>query len=410
MILQQMDFLPECRDPGGIFSQPQFANFRTLIDRANDWLRTNRRWKVITCESVEFKAKGDNVSYDKMVYLEYGEHTTTYVRGLRLWVGEKETDFDIAQQIGYLNLVPNEIGGGGGIFSSPDYECLDDVVSKYNREVRTRPLPGRIITIESQEIKLKHSLEVDPDRSHWVERGSGPKRFIFVLRIFFEISDGVPEEIGIMDFVPNCISSGGVFSFPKYEPFSNVIDQASIWSTRQQGIRICNIQSIELKFKREEGAVNPQKMNYLEHGNRLTCYVRILRLAYTKIRDSSNKSLYPDMNISRLTCRTFVPVQLTNSIFVPEFESLHATKERVTAWVKATGAKVISAETAALRMYTGGEERHGTEATFTYNRAERSEYWIFVIRIYINGAPQEPPKEMLPPVPEIEDQGCCIMS
>ncbi|CAL1298532.1 unnamed protein product, partial [Larinioides sclopetarius] len=348
-------FLPECRDPGGIFSQPQFANFRTLIDRANDWLRTNRRWKVITCESVEFKAKGDNVSYDKMVYLEYGEHTTTYVRGLRLWVGEKETDFDIAQQIGYLNLVPNEIGGGGGIFSSPDYECLDDVVSKYNREVRTRPLPGRIITIESQEIKLKHSLEVDPDRSHWVERGSGPKRFIFVLRIFFEISDGVPEEI-------------------------------------------------------EEGAVNPQKMNYLEHGNRLTCYVRILRLAYTKIRDSSNKSLYPDMNISRLTCRTFVPVQLTNSIFVPEFESLHATKERVTAWVKATGAKVISAETAALRMYTGGEERHGTEATFTYNRAERSEYWIFVIRIYINGAPQEPPKEMLPPVPEIEDQGCCIMS
>ncbi|CAL1298530.1 unnamed protein product [Larinioides sclopetarius] len=290
-----------------------------------------------------------------MVYLEYGEHTTTYVRGLRLWVGEKETDFDIAQQIGYLNLVPNEIGGGGGIFSSPDYECLDDVVSKYNREVRTRPLPGRIITIESQEIKLKHSLEVDPDRSHWVERGSGPKRFIFVLRIFFEISDGVPEEI-------------------------------------------------------EEGAVNPQKMNYLEHGNRLTCYVRILRLAYTKIRDSSNKSLYPDMNISRLTCRTFVPVQLTNSIFVPEFESLHATKERVTAWVKATGAKVISAETAALRMYTGGEERHGTEATFTYNRAERSEYWIFVIRIYINGAPQEPPKEMLPPVPEIEDQGCCIMS
>ncbi|GBN04823.1 Transposon Ty3-I Gag-Pol polyprotein, partial [Araneus ventricosus] len=339
MIIQQMDFLPECREPGGIFSKPEFANFRTLIDRANDWLRTNTRWKVITCESVEFKARGDNISYDKMVYVEYGEHATTYVRGLRLWVGEKQADFDKVQQIGYLNLVPFEVGERGGIFSSPDYESLDDVVSKFNREIQTRPLPGRIITIETQEIKLKNSLEADPDRSYWIERGSRLKRFLFVLRIFFEISDGVPEEIGIMDFVPNPISSGGIFSFPKYEPFSNVVDQASIWSSRQQGIRICNVQSIELKFKTGKEAVNSQKMSYVEHGNRFTCYVRILRVAYTKTRDSSNISLYPGLNLSRLTCRTFVPVQLTNSIFVPEFESLHATKERVTAWVRATGSQ-----------------------------------------------------------------------
>ncbi|XP_055929538.1 uncharacterized protein LOC129960270 isoform X1 [Argiope bruennichi] len=409
MTLEKIDFLPECRDPGGIFSRPDFASFRTLIDRANEWLLANPRWKAITCESVEFKTRGENVNYERMVYMEYGEHATTYVRGLRLWVSEKQVDYDIPQQIGYLNLVPDQMSGTGGIFSSPDYETLDEVVSRYNRMTHTRPIPGRIITIETQEMKLKLSGEADPDRSYWTERGNTQKRFLFVIRIFFELSDGVPEEIGIMDFVPNPISSGGVFSFPKYEPFCTLVYQASNWCARQQGIRICNVQSVEMKFKSGR-ELNTQKMSYVEHGGRLTSYVRILRLAYTKIRDYSYRNLYPGINVSVLTCRTFVPVQLTTGIFVPEFETLYATKDRVTAWVRATGANVISAETTAMRMYTGGEAKHGSEATFTYNRVERNEYWIFVIRLYINGAPPEPPVEMLPPVPEIQDQGCCMLS
>ncbi|GFW58667.1 mariner transposase [Trichonephila clavipes] len=74
------------------------------------------------------------------------------------------------------------------------------------------------------------------------------------------------------------------------------------------------------------------------------------------------------------------------------------------------GVKVISAETAAMRLFTGGEATHGTEASFTYNRSKRSEYWIFIIRLYINGPYHEPPPEMLPPVPEIVDQSCCSIT
>ncbi|GIY05382.1 uncharacterized protein CEXT_354171 [Caerostris extrusa] len=67
----------------------------------------------------------------------------------------------------------------------------------------------------------------------------------------------------------------------------------------------------------------------------------------------------------------------------------------------------MSAQTAALRIMGGGEENHGTEASFTFNQAERNEYWIFVIRVYINGHYQEPPQEMLPFIPDLEDQKCC---
>lgn len=56
---------------------------RTPIDRANDWLRANRKWEITTCESVEFKAKGQEVDSSRMTYLEYGEDATWYIRGLR---------------------------------------------------------------------------------------------------------------------------------------------------------------------------------------------------------------------------------------------------------------------------------------------------------------------------------------
>lgn len=73
----------------------------------------------------------------------------------------------------------------------------------------------------------------------------------------------------------------------------------------------------------------------------------------------------------------------------------------------ALGADVINAETSALRLRTGGERKHGPEASFTYNTAESSEYFIFIVRLYLNGIFKEPPAEMLPPLPELQKQDCC---
>ncbi|GIY05380.1 uncharacterized protein CEXT_354161 [Caerostris extrusa] len=190
-----IDFLPECRDPGGIFSNPEFETFRTLIDRANNWLRVNPKWEIITCESIEFKAKRDDVNSEKMVYLEYGETSTSYIRGLRLWItgggNEKE------KQIGYINIIPEQ-ENDGGIFSSPAFETLDEVVSRFNKMIQTRPIPG------------------------------------------------------ITDFTPDTVTRGGVFSLPQYELFSSVVEKASDWCARQAGIRFVMFSHWKLRLKQVE--------------------------------------------------------------------------------------------------------------------------------------------------------------
>lgn len=66
------------------------------------------------------------------------------------------------------------------------------------------------------------------------------------------------------------------------------------------------------------------------------------------------------------------------------------------------GADVINAETAALRLKSGGPEN-----TFTYNAGESSYYFLFIVRLYLNGIFEEPPAEMLPPLPEPQKQVCC---
>lgn len=54
-----------------------------LVDRANEFLRSNRKWKILTCESVKFKLNDDKVDPFKTTYTEYGDSYTYYVRGLR---------------------------------------------------------------------------------------------------------------------------------------------------------------------------------------------------------------------------------------------------------------------------------------------------------------------------------------
>lgn len=53
-----------------------------------------------------------------------------------------------------------------------------------------------------------------------------------------------------MDFTPDMLSNGGIFTQPKYEIFSNVVNKASNWCISQQGIRILNAQSFEMKIKK----------------------------------------------------------------------------------------------------------------------------------------------------------------
>ncbi|XP_054709337.1 uncharacterized protein LOC129219042 [Uloborus diversus] len=403
-----IDFLPKCREPGGLFSKPVFETFRTVVDRANEWHRLNPQWEIKTCESVEFKNKGENVDYEKMTYFEHGEGETWFIRGLRLWIVKRDSTNERIREIGFINIVPEERSEKGRFSTS--FERLQDVISKFNSKITENPIPGRIVTIESQEMKMTTMGEFDPDQSNWEERGNMNKRFIFIIRIFFEIMNGIPEEIGVADFSPDVVKKRGIFSLPEYEPFSNVVKKASDWCAQHTGLKFVNAQSLEIKIPADSSGddVDTQKMHYTEHGSRSTFYIRIVRVAYTKIVQDVNISKKQPSSLTQLTCKTFVPEQLSTGLFVPEFENLTKTKQRISAWVKATGALVVSAETAAVRVSTGGEAKHGPEASFTFNETEKDEYWIFVIRLYLNGQYNDPPSNLLPPLTEI-DESCCVL-
>ena len=76
----------------------------------------------------------------------------------------------------------------------------------------------------------------------------------------------------------------------------------------------------------------------------------------------------------------------------------------------AVGARVLCAETVAVRMYSG--HQHGNaEQTYTYNPGNRAERHMFVLRLYLDGDYHEPPAEALPPPPVMTESasGCCTV-
>lgn len=78
-----------------------------------------------------------------------------------------------------------------------------------------------------------------------------------------------------------------------------------------------------------------------------------------------------------------------------------------------TGVQVISAETTVIRMYIGAEEKLKEKCFthFTYKPPEGGyDYFLFIIRLCISGSYYEPQPEMLPPVPDIEVDKCCVAS
>ena len=60
------------------------AIYRSLIGFVNQWLKNNRQYKVLRCESITRKIKDGQIEMDSTAFHQslYGEND--YVRGLRL--------------------------------------------------------------------------------------------------------------------------------------------------------------------------------------------------------------------------------------------------------------------------------------------------------------------------------------
>ncbi|CAG0898550.1 unnamed protein product [Darwinula stevensoni] len=374
-----------------------------LMRRGNEWLARNPDWEAATCESGDFRASR-RVPAKEITCRRSGEGSTAHVRCLRLWVRQRTRPDRVPQQLSHLNFVPDVVDRKK--FGTPKFLPLGDMVQKMNEMLRTNPLPGRIITIETQETMAG----VDPDRTYWTESAEATKLFVFVIRIFFQTGFSgrgtwEPQEIGLADFRPVCERPGGAFSgnvfcplrrssHPRYESFSSLAGRMSAWCLGQSDIRIANVQSI--KYKLKHGETDTRRTWYTEHGYAATFYVRILRVAHVRAWEVH----LPPVAV---TCRTFSPVQLERVndvepngktsilggkkpqvpsrqwrlpfVFYPssfvssagglgrgsvdedEDEDVSRTRDRVAVWMWMTGANFISAQTSAVRLDDGSRKK-----------------------------------------------------
>ena len=73
-------------------------------------------------------------------------------------------------------------------------------------------------------------------------------------------------------------------------------------------------------------------------------------------------------------------------------------------------SSIQAAETVPVRMFSGNQYGNH-ETTYTWNRGEQKEFWLLVLRIFIDGDYAEPPPDMLPPAPYEEEppKKCCTI-
>lgn len=386
------DFIPQ-------LIENEYESFGVLVERGNIWLQQNPIYEVKTCESIEILPceSEESMSYFVSRKNIFGH---IYKRGLRLWlVLRQKSDRRPPQKIGYYNLIPNIIESRQLLFDK--FEKLNQLLERFNKSI-SNIIHGRIISIETQPMKVPFSSGFDPDRSTWTSGGSNRTNFIFVIRIFFECGMPTRDEIGIVDFMPEIKSKGGFCRQPRFEHFSDAIHQASQWCANQCGIRFCNAQSLEIKLK-NDFYVDPQNMSYTESEFFPTIFVKILRVSYIKYFETIANP--PSL---LLTCKTIIPYRLKNELD-SEYEDLLQVKERIKKWIQLTEARILSVETSVIRLKVGEADEHGIEVSRTCSSTGVDENWIYVFRLYLDGHYVEPSSHMLPP-PLVQNEDFCIIS
>ena len=78
----------------------------------------------------------------------------------------------------------------------------------------------------------------------------------------------------------------------------------------------------------------------------------------------------------------------------------------ITNWTPLSELEVISAETVPVRMFSGNQYGNH-EVTYTWNRGEQKEFWLLVLRIFVNGDFDVSPADLLPDMDDKDKDNKC---
>ncbi|XP_033760856.1 LOW QUALITY PROTEIN: uncharacterized protein LOC117342736 [Pecten maximus] len=441
--LSYIDIMPRLLDPGHIESKvtPQFDKFSVVIQAANMWLAGNPSYAVWKCETVERKVdKGAVIVMEKMIYHEATFGFNVFIRGLRLWLTKKTNPSEPVQQLGLMNVVPQKVAvvpthmGYGpqinmnngiqinigrrrrrtGYVTISDAEMLNNMVipsmnvsfeglqttlNKLNEDLKSRPLPGTVLNVETTTMKTFEGFggngDMDPDQTCWHEDGNKYKRFTQIIRVFYVIGQPANEQIMIEDFIPQVTRRGDLMKASQFETWPKVMSRVSTWIPNQQGIRIVNLQTQYTKYTEYNGEVRVASDSTDDYVTNLSDrkLIKLMRVFYV------TRPGPPSPQTGHLSARTFLPVRKSRR----DFESMSETMFRITAWLKVTGMQIFSVETHQFLFVEGSVSGVEQERCNIINQGMSGKHFITAISVYFAYPFQEPHASYLPPVYTIYD-------
>ncbi|KAK7095571.1 uncharacterized protein [Littorina saxatilis] len=429
--LTYIDFLPQCFGVSIEGAEPKYAEFQSLVEQANQWLRGMPKFNAVKCETVDHKLNMPDYSLDPDQCLQhFSSHgKNIYMKGLRLWLMPKTDTSVPTQQLAYITVLPQHTSGNLAaglsnvkpaamrvnpeqIFAS--FDTLPVTVEKLNHHLAQKPLPGKILSVETIALKALESdrdEEVNTEKTLWSEVGKANRVFLFATRIFYVVGQPAFDRVAYYDQVPEFYQSpDGMGIRVRFAPFSRTVAQAALWLKAQHNTRVVNFQSVTLKTERQGGTgtfkVDPKSAGFTEtQALTESRYVKILRVFYIKDQKPDAPALYSS---TQLTTRLFVPTKTV--AYSRSFETFSKNMQRVITWLNATGTPVLGMETVRYNVTPESEAGVNDDRVDTVINSHSGQYNLSCVRLYFASEFKEPPPEVMGETAEDAWGWGCVVS
>lgn len=431
--LAYIDIMPRCLSPGNIPGNvaPKFDDFSATIEGANRWLLDNPGLMVWKCETVQRKlgaAKDGTISYDLNNMLRHDATFgfAVFIKGIRLWLTKSMSPGSAPQQLGVRSIVPDTIvievpvyygrrGFVAPVFVNGEmvtekyetFEGLEDTIKKLPTRLQQNPLPGTVLTVEADSVKVFEGLakDFDPESTCWSENKNKSQRNTQILRIFYVKGPPSSEVVGYTELIPEVIERPEMAMKPgKFEKFDSVLQRLGSWVQQNKNFRVVNIQQYDAKVSQDFYSGGKLTIS-TDSGDEYQSTFSNRRMART-LRVFYVTSSSPMSPCSLVTSRLFLPARTGRR----SFETMTQTMERIDRWMKVTGASVFSVETLELLLNEhkdAGAECSSSEYTL---QSVSGRYWVTAIRVYLTGPFREPEPHELPPLPEFKNgSSSCVI-
>ena len=118
----------------------QYENLRTLVIKANIYLKENPYVQLLSIETLPIKQQAQCITQpEKMIFTERGKGRMHFLLCLRLWLVRRSDFNQPPQEISYQTYIPSPWAGD----IRYNHEKLDNMLTTINDQLTIKPIPGK---------------------------------------------------------------------------------------------------------------------------------------------------------------------------------------------------------------------------------------------------------------------------